>query len=872
LNIKSKYPFKVTIAQLILLVLPTIAIICVSLFRLNNYYSILENNYISQTTYFSIGIIASVLFHRFNFRFITAFLILLFINSIIYQLLQRISVGEFDAFFVSVKFYIFSILVLLGWAIGFALIRSKLLVIIWLATLIFAEIIAISKTSDFQFENLIQSIIPSAIYLVYILFSIELLNKLIEDSNNLFKKIFKRFALFAALVVLFLIFTFNLFKPSFQAIEKEWGGGSSSEKKEGKNSGESMTEKGKGGGIKNKDQTKLAGNLNKDKQLVFVAKLNHFFRNSNIPNPLYFTANYYTKFDTATQTFEMDPSMPFNDLFIPDPSKIALYFKKTDSSIIRKSLGNLNREVVTTEVYKVAMAPESFVAPSNAFYCQPISVPDEFKKNYKSAYVAKMWVSSLNSAYFIYNPAGNKVLENFQEERFSLLRNIQEIKGPDEKFMDYYTYMPSNSEYARISKLADSVTRDFVAPIDKVIAIRNYFLAKDEFKQPLFKYTDNPGVPGLPSANKLNYFLFENRKGYCAYFAGATLFMLRSLKIPSRIAVGYLAEDRSSKNPGWYWFYQDQAHAWVQVYFQDYGWIDFDTTIPDVNTQQASQPDGTPPPDIPTTYLVIDGKVTKVDTLKKTLDVITTKFLYHDTEFVAKREIEVLNDVSLANIHNDTGAVALSAIKIGENVTLVSSAEVFKTIYITSDDDAEKIMAKLKQPLPIDEVKLMKKIEKEENKSKSNSKKKPFDWMKLLNVILIVIVLGLILTLSLPLIIFNYYRVKANKLSKGQAAASLRGLLFYLNQLDALPNHVNAPEERVYLLDKRFGTDFKYLNLIYQKAYYSTNQLNDNETMFLKTAFNIQLSRLSKSFTFKQKFLGFLNLKRTINYYKSVKA
>ncbi|MGV2480712.1 UNVERIFIED_CONTAM: transglutaminase domain-containing protein, partial [Salmonella enterica subsp. enterica serovar Weltevreden] len=92
-------------------------------------------------------------------------------------------------------------------------------------------------------------------------------------------------------------------------------------------------------------------------------------------------------------------------------------------------------------------------------------------------------------------------------------------------------------------------------------------------------------------------FLFENRKGYCAYFAGATLFMLRSLGIPSRAAAGFSTTDRSSKNPGWYWFYQDQAHAWVQVYYQGYGWIDFDTTIPDVNTQQASQPDGTPPTD-----------------------------------------------------------------------------------------------------------------------------------------------------------------------------------------------------------------------------------------------------------------------------------
>ncbi len=71
-----------------------------------------------------------------------------------------------------------------------------------------------------------------------------------------------------------------------------------------------------------------------------------------------------------------------------------------------------------------------------------------------------------------------------------------------------------------------------------------HFLSKDEEGQPLFKYTDNPGIPGLPSANKLTYFLFENRKGYCAYYAGATLFLLRALGMPTRVATGFLTVDR----------------------------------------------------------------------------------------------------------------------------------------------------------------------------------------------------------------------------------------------------------------------------------------------------------------------------------------
>ncbi len=99
--------------------------------------------------------------------------------------------------------------------------------------------------------------------------------------------------------------------------------------------------------------------------------------------------------------------------------------------------------------------------------------------------------------------------------------------------------MPSNEEYKKITLLAKQITANAQTPIDKMLAIRNYFLSKDEFGQPLFKYSDNPGIPGIPSASKLTYFLFENRKGYCAYYAGATLFMLRALGIPSQSGSGF---------------------------------------------------------------------------------------------------------------------------------------------------------------------------------------------------------------------------------------------------------------------------------------------------------------------------------------------
>ncbi|RYZ24981.1 MAG: transglutaminase domain-containing protein, partial [Sphingobacteriales bacterium] len=142
-----------------------------------------------------------------------------------------------------------------------------------------------------------------------------------------------------------------------------------------------------------------------------------------------------------------------------------------------------------------------------------------------------------------------------------------------------------------------------------------------------------PGVPDIPSASKLSYFLFDNHKGYCAYYAGATLFMLRALGIPSRIAVGFLTMDRSDKNKGWYWYYADQAHAWVQVYFPGYGWLDFDTTVGNSDAQESPKPDGTPPMQPPRAWLAADGIVENVDTLKKLLRLQVRHMVFHDKEY-----------------------------------------------------------------------------------------------------------------------------------------------------------------------------------------------------------------------------------------------
>jgi hypothetical protein len=536
-------------------------------------------------------------------------------------------------------------------------------------------------------------------------------------------------------------------------------------------------------------------------------------------------------------------------------------------------MATLNRKIVSADVYKVLLSPNEYIAPSTAFFCQPIAVENEYKNQFKSAYRAKMWVSDLNSAYFIYNPAGNKSLETFQQLRFQQLRTSNSYQGIDKKFLDYYTFMPKNEEYNRIRELAQRLTRNAATSVDKMIAIRDHFTSKDEFGQPLFKYSDNPGIPGLPSASKLNYFLFENRKGYCAYYAGATLFMLRALGIPSRIAAGFLTVDRSNKNPGWYWFYADQAHAWVQLYFKGYGWIDFDTTVPDVNTQQSPQPDGTPPMNTQQALLVANGEAISVDTATKMATMKVTKLLYHDEDIPTVQPKDLFMDVSVAAITKDTGAGKLSDVKPGTNIVAISYAEVLKNIEANEMDSVGSVINKIPKPAPIDEIKIMETEEQKKERNKLEAKTAPpFDWIKALWITLGVILGFIVIVFISPWLIWQYLNAKAksNKNPRTNAYNIYNASMYYLNQLGYSRNN-QSPQQFAEAIDKNFGSNFNAFTNVYQKVKYSSVPLTKNEDILTQGFYEPFKMQIKDKVPFKTRFSRFLNIYSTLHYFTKQK-
>lgn len=138
---------------------------------------------------------------------------------------------------------------------------------------------------------------------------------------------------------------------------------------------------------------------------------------------------------------------------------------------------------------------------------------------------------------------------------------------------------------ARVRHLAERIIAEAGAetPTMKAIAIENYLRDEDHFTYDL----QAPYVP--EGQDFVDHFLFVSRRGYCNHFATAMAVMLRTLGIPTRLATGFTSgEYRPDRDI--YEIRDQDAHAWVEVFLPDTGWVDFDPT-PDIEDEERSATD-----------------------------------------------------------------------------------------------------------------------------------------------------------------------------------------------------------------------------------------------------------------------------------------
>ncbi len=104
------------------------------------------------------------------------------------------------------------------------------------------------------------------------------------------------------------------------------------------------------------------------------------------------------------------------------------------------------------------------------------------------------------------------------------------------------------------------------ALVDRLLAL---------FRQAPFRYTLEP--PLTSASGPVDGFLFQSRAGFCEHYAGAAAFLLRAAGLPARVVAGYLGGEIHPLG-GYLVVRQYSAHAWVEVYFKDQGWVRIDPT------------------------------------------------------------------------------------------------------------------------------------------------------------------------------------------------------------------------------------------------------------------------------------------------------
>lgn len=154
--------------------------------------------------------------------------------------------------------------------------------------------------------------------------------------------------------------------------------------------------------------------------------------------------------------------------------------------------------------------------------------------------------------------------------------------------LDEYLQIPSNIT-SRTRELAKTISTGLQTPYDITNAVTDYLRNNITYDLSI----DQPPA----SQERIDWFLFDYKKGFCNYYASAEVILLRSIGIPARMAVGFAQGEQETPPaqqlpPGsgqdsthqqassmsTYIVRQKDAHAWPEVFFPGIGWVIFEPT------------------------------------------------------------------------------------------------------------------------------------------------------------------------------------------------------------------------------------------------------------------------------------------------------
>jgi len=209
-----------------------------------------------------------------------------------------------------------------------------------------------------------------------------------------------------------------------------------------------------------------------------------------------------------------------------------------------------------------------------------VNVPFQFQTGDDRAYSTSVRAVNRNQAQGSYTTTSYVSVATKDELRKALTAYPTTIKTK-------YLQLPSSIP-ARVRDLAIQITQNKVTAYDKAEAVETYL-------RNTYKYSTV--VKSAPAGrDPVDYFLFDLKADFCEYFASSMAVMLREVGVPARVVEGFTSGELDASNR--YAVRELNAHAWVEVYFPSYGWIEFEPTPSELPFDRAETTDsGTTNPD-----------------------------------------------------------------------------------------------------------------------------------------------------------------------------------------------------------------------------------------------------------------------------------
>lgn len=275
--------------------------------------------------------------------------------------------------------------------------------------------------------------------------------------------------------------------------------------------------------------------LSLEPKIELNSEVTMLYREEGIPRLRYLRRFTLSAWDKNKGFFHDSPMELDYPGASPIPTSLPKGIREWDSPPIKKT------EKVQQEYYLVALAPDSLFALNSPVRIEPWQIWDD--ASFVKAYAVDSQVSEATSWELEEAPA-----ESLPEA--------------------YQQYLLQGGDDPRYQELVKQIVGDSTNAWNKASAI-------EEWLKTNYYYSLNPGL--APDGDQLYWFLSETKKAYCSYFAFAMTLLCRAANLPARVAVGFFT-DPTTAIMGFTPVRSDQAHAWVEVWIENYGWITFDPT------------------------------------------------------------------------------------------------------------------------------------------------------------------------------------------------------------------------------------------------------------------------------------------------------